>query len=46
MGEQEWVGVGGRVAAEQREEALVADKDVGGEEAGLLGLKVDTPAAC
>ena len=38
--------MGGRVAAEKREEVLVAGKDVGGDEAGLLGLKVDTPAAC
>ena len=38
--------MGGCVAAEKEEEALVADEDVGGEEAGLLGLKVDTPAAC
>ena len=30
----------------RKEEMLVADEDVGGEEAGLLGLKVNTPAAC
>ena len=46
MGQEEWVGVGRRIAAEKREAVLVANEDVGGEEAGLLGLKVDTPAAC
>ena len=38
--------MGGRVAAGTRKEALVANEDVGGEEMSLLGLKVNTPAAC